>query len=251
MERIDVHVGDSRNVPFAMVTAGSRSAVEVGNSVALSAASARRQLLERAAAALEAAPEDIVVGVDGAAVRGAPSRRVPLETLVGEGVVAVESWTSKGSAWASSCHVAVVRLDLETGGVAMQRYVIAHDSGRPINPLLLDGQLHGGYAHGLGYALFEECVYSEEGRFVGPSFLDYTIPSAPELTAEPELIHTEIPTSHNPEGVRGAGEAGTIAVPAAVANAVEDALHAAGRPVEVEMVPVTPLRLWELLSNGS
>jgi carbon-monoxide dehydrogenase large subunit len=145
----------------------------------------------------------------------------------------------------------VVRLDLETGGVAMERYVIAHDSGQPINPLLLDGQLHGGYAHGLGYALFEECIYSDDGRFVGPSFLDYTIASAPEVAAEPELIHTQTPTGQNPEGVRGAGEAGTIAVPAAIANAVEDALHAAGRPVEVEMVPVTPLRLWELLSSGS
>jgi carbon-monoxide dehydrogenase large subunit len=246
LDRITVSAGDSRNVPFAGVTAGSRSALEVGNSVALSAAAARRQLLDREADALEAAAEDIEVGVDGAVVRGAPGRGVPLEKLIGEGLEAVEAWTSKGPAWASSCHVAVVRVDLETGGVEMQRYVIAHDSGRPINPLLLDGQLHGGYVHGLGYALFEECVYSE-GRFVGPSFLDYTIASAPELKAEPELIHTETPTSQNPEGVRGAGEAGTIAVPAAVANAVEDALYAAGRPVEVEMVPITPLRLWELL----
>ena len=250
LELVAVHAGDSRNVPFAMVTAGSRSALEVGNSVALSAASARRQLLERAAEALEAAPQDIEVGVDGAAVRGAPGRGVPLDLLVGEGLVAFESWTSNGSAWASSCHVAIVRLDLETGGVEMERYVIAHDSGRPINPLLLDGQLQGGYAHGLGYALFEECAYSEEGRFVGPTFLDYTIASPPELAAEPELIHTETPTSQNPEGFRGVGEAGTIAVPAAVANAVEDALYAAGRPVEVEMVPVTPLRLWKLLSNA-
>lgn len=251
LDRVAVHAGDSRNVPFAGVTAGSRSAVEVGNSVALSAVSARRQLLDRASAALEAAPEDIDVGISGAAVRGTPSRGVPLETLVAEGLVASESWTSKGAAWASSCHVAVVRLDLDTGGVAMQRYVIAHDSGRPINPLLLDGQLHGGYAHGLGYGLFEECVYSDDGRFVGPSFLDYTIASPPELAIEPELIHTETPTIQNPEGVRGVGEAGTIAVPAAIANAVEDALHAAGRPVEVETVPVTPQRVWELLSNGS
>src|SRR5919109_907349 len=215
LERISVHAGDSRTVPFAGITAGSRSALEVGNSV----------------------------GFSGAAVRGTPSRGVPLETLVGEGVVVLESWTSKGSAWASSCHVAVVRIDLETGGVAMQRYVIAHDSGRPINPLLLEGQLHGGYAHGLSYALFEECIYSEDGRFVGPSFLDYTIVSAPELAAGPELIHTETPTSQNPEGVRGVGEAGTIPLPAAIANAVEDALYAAGRDVDVGMVPVTPLRL--------
>jgi carbon-monoxide dehydrogenase large subunit len=251
LERVAVHVGDSRNVPFAGITAGSRSALEVGNSVALSATSARRQLLERAADALEAAPADIEIGPEGASVRGVPGRGVPIETLVGQGLVAFESWTSKGSAWASSCHVAVVRLDLETGRVEMQRYVIAHDSGRPINPLLLDGQLHGGYAHGLGYALFEECAYSEDGRFVGPTFLDYTIAGPLDLSAELDLIHTQTPSSQNPEGFRGVGEAGTIAVPAAIANAVEDALYASGRQVEVDMVPVTPLRLWQLIKNGS
>ena len=250
IERIAVHTGDSRNVPFSMVTAGSRSALEVGNSVALSAASARRQLLERAAEALEAAPDDIEVGPDGASVRGAPGRGLPLAELVGDSLAAFETWNSNGApAWASSCHVAVVRIDRETGAVEMLRYVIAHDSGRPINPLLLDGQLHGGYAHGLGYALFEECVYSEDGRFRGPSFLDYTIASAPELATEPELIHTETPSSQNPEGFRGVGEAGTIAVPAAIANAVEDALQACGRAVEVEMVPITPQRLWEMLRS--
>jgi CO/xanthine dehydrogenase Mo-binding subunit len=131
----------------------------------------------------------------------------------------------------------------------MVRYVLAHDSGRSINPLLLEGQLHGGYAHGLGYGLFEEAEYGEDGFFRSASFLDYTIPSAPELAAEPELIHTETPTGHNPEGFRGVGEAGTIAVPAAIANAVEDALVAAGRDVCVDAVPVTPLRLWRLLRS--
>ena len=187
----------------------------------------------------------------GASVRGAPGRAAPLADLVGQGLTALETWDSRGaSAWASSCHVAVVRIDVETGGVQMLRYVIAHDSGRPINPMLMDGQLHGGYAHGLGYALFEEAVYADDGRFLGPSFLDYTLPSPPELAAEPELIHTESPSSHNPEGFRGVGEAGTIAVPAAIANAVEDALHACGRQIEVDAVPITPLRLWTLLTAG-
>jgi carbon-monoxide dehydrogenase large subunit len=249
LDRVVVHAGDSRYVPFSMVTAGSRSALEVGNSVALSAASAHRQLVERAGDQLEAAADDIVVSPDGAMVRGVPDRVVPLADVVGDGITAFETWDSKGApAWASSCHVAVVRVDVETGGVEMLRYVIAHDSGRPINPMLLDGQLHGGYAHGLGYALFEEALYGEDGRLLGPSFLDYTIPSPPELKAEPELIHPETPSSHNPEQIRGAGEAGTIAVPAAIANAVEDALHALGRPVAVDAVPVTPLRLWRLLN---
>jgi CO/xanthine dehydrogenase Mo-binding subunit len=117
--------------------------------------------------------------------------------------------------------------------------------------MILEGQLHGGYAHGLGYALFEEALYSPDGNFQSPSFLDYTIVSAPELRAEPELIHTETPTGHNPEGFRGAGEAGTIAVPAAIANAIEDALYAMGYDVAVDSVPVTPLKLWNLMHAGS
>ena len=248
IERIEVHAGDSRDVPFSFVTAGSRSAVEVGNSSAMSAAAARTELLRRASERLEAAAGDLVVTVEGVSVRGVPDRKVSLPELVGDGLEAAQTWDSKGkAAWASSCHVAVVNVDRETGGVDMQRYVIAHDSGRPINPMTLEGQLHGGYAHGLGYALFEEAAYSPDGNFQAPSFLDYTIVSAPELRVEPELIHTETQTVHNPEGFRGVGEAGTIAVPAAVANAVEDALHAMGFDVCVGEVPVTPMRLWNLM----
>jgi aerobic carbon-monoxide dehydrogenase large subunit len=248
VDRVDVRAGDSRDVAFSFVTAGSRSALEVGNSVALSAAAARRLLLERASQKLEAAAEDLVLDVSGVGVRGVPDRRIKLSDLVGDGLEAAEVWDSKGKgAWASSCHAAVVKVDAETGGVDIERYVIAHDSGRSINPMLLDGQLHGGYAHGLGYALFEEALYSPDGNFQSPSFLDYTIVSAPELRVEPELIHTETATIHNPEGFRGAGEAGTIAVPAAIANAIEDALYAMGFEVAVDSVPVTPMKLWNLI----
>ena len=170
IDRIDVHAGDSRDVPFSIVTAGSRSALEVGNSVAMSAASARRELLERASQLLEAAPEDLVLTVHGVGVRGVPDRHAPLGDLVGDGLEAAETWDSKGRpSWASSCHAAVVRIDEETGAVDVLRYVIAHDSGRAINPMTLDGQLHGGYAHGLGYALFEEAAYSADGNFQSPS----------------------------------------------------------------------------------
>lgn len=252
IEKVEVHAGDSRDVAFSFVTAGSRSALEVGNSVSMSAVAARRMLLDRAAERLEAAAEDIVVGVDGARVRGVPDRKVSLQDLVGDGLQAAAAWDSRGkSAWASSCHVAVVGLDPETGSVDMQRYVIAHDSGRPINPLTVEGQLHGGYAHGLGYAMFEEALYSAEGNFQSPSFLDYTIVSAAEVSAEPELIHTETESTQNPEGFRGVGEAGTIAVPAAVANAIEDALYAMGYDLCVDSVPVTPMKLWNLMRGSA
>ena len=251
VDRVEVRAGDSRDVAFSFVTAGSRSALEVGNSVALSAAAARRLLLDRASQKLEAAAEDLVLDVQGVGVRGVPDRRISLGELVGDGLEAAEVWDSKGKgAWASSCHAALVKVDAETGGVDIERYVIAHDSGRPINPMMLDGQLQGGYAHGLGYALFEEALYSPDGNFQSSSFLDYTIVSAPELRVAPELIHNETPTIHNPEGFRGAGEAGTIAVPAAIANAIEDALYAMGYEVAVDSVPVTPMKLWTLMHEA-
>jgi carbon-monoxide dehydrogenase large subunit len=248
-ERIEVRAGDSREELRSAVTAGSRSALEVGNSVALSAAAARRPLRVRAAELLEADAADLDLGPEGASVHGVPARLVPVSELVGPaGIEVTETWDSRGAkAWSSSCHAAVVRVDVETGAVEMVRYVIAHDSGRSINPTLLEGQLHGGYAHGLGYALFEEAVYREDGSFASPSFLDYTIVSAPELRCEPELIHAESASSQNPEGFRGVGEAGTIAVPAAVANAVEDALHHLGYEAAVNEVPITPERLLRLL----
>jgi carbon-monoxide dehydrogenase large subunit len=250
IERVEVRAGDSRDVGNSGVTAGSRSALEVGNSVSMSAAAARKSLLEKASEQLEAGVEDLVLTVEGVGVRGVPDRSVRLAGLVGDGLEATATWDSKGRpAWASSCYAALVKIDVETGGVDVLRYVIAHDSGRPINPLTLEGQLHGGYAHGLGYALFEEAIYSQDGNFQSSSFLDYTIVSAPEIRAEPELIHTETASTQNPEGFRGAGEAGTIAVPAAIANAIEDALYATGRAVAVDEVPVTPMRLWELIRS--
>ena len=250
MDRVEVSTGDSRNVPFSMVTAGSRSALEVGNSVALSAAAARRELLARASDRLEASPEDLQAGPEGVSVRGVPDRLASLAELVGDRLEATETFDPQGtSAWASSCHAAAVRVDAETGGVEMLGYVIAHDSGRPINPMTVEGQLHGGYAHGLGYALFEEAIHSPEGQLRSASFLDYTIVSAPELAAEPRLLHFESHSGQNPEGFRGVGEAGTIAVPAAIANAVEDALYGMGREVCVDEIPITPERLWRLINR--
>ncbi|HVC77874.1 MAG TPA: xanthine dehydrogenase family protein molybdopterin-binding subunit [Candidatus Micrarchaeaceae archaeon] len=249
IDRIRVLLGDSRVVSTSGAVAGSRSALEVGNSVALSAAATRQALLERASQRLEVDPADIVLGPAGATVKGVPGRGVVLSDLISAaGLEMAEVWDSKGAkAWASSCHAAVVRVDVETGEVKLERYVIAHDSGRVINPLLLEGQLHGGFAHGLGYALFEEAVYLEDGTLLSPSFLDYAIVSAPDLSGQPELVHTETPSTQNPEGFRGVGEAGTVAVPAAIANAIEDALCHLGLQVVIEDLPVTPQRLYKML----
>jgi CO/xanthine dehydrogenase Mo-binding subunit len=246
LERVLVVAGDSAAVAHSWNSAASRTAYEVGNAAALAAAGARRRLREAAAERLEADPADVEVDPDGAQVRGAPARRVRLAELVpADGLEVVETFRSRRT-YASGCHAALVEVDPETGGVAVRRYVIVHDSGRSINPLLVDGQLHGGYAHGLGYALFEEAVYDERGGFRSASFLDYAIPGAPEVAAVPELREARSEVFGNPEGFKGVGEAGTIPVPAAIAAAVDDALRRHGVDAFVSELPVTPERVRSL-----
>ncbi|HEY4025507.1 MAG TPA: molybdopterin cofactor-binding domain-containing protein, partial [Candidatus Dormibacteraeota bacterium] len=225
LERVTVVAGDTDAVPRSYNSAASRTAYEVGNAAALVATAARRRLRELGAERLEADPADVEVSPDGARVRGAPARTVPLAELApAGGVEASEVFDSRRS-FASGCHAALVDVDPETGSVTVLRYVIVHDSGRAINPLLVDGQLHGGYAHGLGYALLEEAVYDEEGAFRSASFLDYTIASAAEVAPPPELHEVRSEVFGNPEGFKGVGESGTIPVPAAIAAAVDDALR--------------------------
>jgi aerobic carbon-monoxide dehydrogenase large subunit len=248
IDRIEVTVGDTSAVPFAALTAGSRSAVQVGNATALAGTAMRRALLERSAEVLEADPVDLLLEEGLVSVRGAPSRSVEAARVVPpEGLEVVERFEpALPLAWASSCSVAVVSVDPDTAHVNVVRYVIVHDSGRPINELTIEGQIHGGLAHGLGYALFEEAVYGDDAAFRSASFLDYTIPSAPEMAFDLEALHTVTPSAHNPEGIRGAGEAAAIPASAAIAAAVEDALRKLGRPVTVDELPITPERVWRL-----
>ena len=246
-QRVEVVVGDTRAVAWSANTAGSRTAYEVGNAAALTATAARTRLLVLAAERLEADPADIEVGPDGARVRGAPARAVSLEELLGpDGLEAEETFRSRRT-YACGCHAALVELDPETGIVRIVRYVIAHDSGRSINPLLVEGQLHGGYAHGLGYALFEEAGYEPDGAFRAASFLDYTIVSAAEVAPAPELHEVHSAVFGNPEGFKGVGESATIPAPAALAGAVDDALIRHGATAQVRELPMSPSRLFPLI----
>jgi aerobic carbon-monoxide dehydrogenase large subunit len=250
-EKIRVTAGDTRHVPFALLTAGSRSAVMVGSAAAQAATAMRKRVLERAGEALEADVQDMVLEDGVIGVRGAPARRVPAtDVLPDEGLEVFESFDPKRPlAFSSSCHAAVVAVDPETGQVDVLKYVIAHDTGKAINPVTLEGQLHGGYAHGLGYALYEAAIYDADGTYRTASFLDYTIVSTGEVS-EPELVHIETPTDANPEGFKGAGESGTIPVPAAIANAVEDALRKRRPDAVVDRLPITSDRIVELLTSG-
>src|SRR5882762_481229 len=248
-DKIRVTAGDTRHVPFALLTAGSRSAVMVGSAAAKAGAAMRKQVLERAGDALEADVQDMVLEEGVIGVRGTPARQIPAtDVLPDEGLEAFETFDPKRPlAFSSGCHAAAVAVDPETGQVEVLRYVIAHDTGKPINPVTLEGQLHGGYAHGLGYALYEAAIYDADGSYRTASFLDYTIVSTGEV-GEPVLVHIETPTDANPEGFKGAGESGTIPVPAAIANAVEDALRKRRPDAVVDRLPITSDRIVELLT---
>jgi aerobic carbon-monoxide dehydrogenase large subunit len=250
IEKITATAGDTGRVPTAELTAGSRSAVQVGNASAKAGTAMRRLILERAGEVLEADPVDLVMDDGVVSVKGAPTKNVKVtEVIPDEGLEVLETFDpNRGLTFSSGCHAAAVAVDPETGQVEVLRYVIAHDTGKPINELLVEGQMHGGYAHGLGYALFEAVVYDSDGGFRTASFLDYTIVSTGEVD-EPELIHIETPTDSNPEGFKGAGESGTIPVPAAISAAVEDALRKRKPDAVIDRLPITSDRIVEILAT--
>ncbi|HEV2413205.1 MAG TPA: xanthine dehydrogenase family protein molybdopterin-binding subunit [Candidatus Dormibacteraeota bacterium] len=251
IEKISVTAGDTSHVPSAELTAGSRTAVQVGNATAKAGIAMRRLILERAGEVLEADPVDLLMEEGVISVKGAPSKRIPVTDVVPrEGLEVLETFDpARGLTFSSGCHAAAVAVDPETGQVEVLRYVIAHDTGKPINEQLVEGQMHGGYAHGLGYALYESAMYDSDGSFRTATFIDYTIVSAGEVASVPELIHIDTPTDSNPEGFKGAGESGTIPVPAAIANAVEDALRKRKPDAVIDHLPITSDRIVEILAK--
>jgi carbon-monoxide dehydrogenase large subunit len=253
IDKVVVTAGDTEHVPFALLTAGSRSAVMIGNATARAATAMRKKLLERAGEVLEADVRDLVLEDGMIEVRGAPAKRVPAADVIpSEGLEVLESFDpTRPLTFSSGCHAAVVAVDPETGHVDVLRYVIVHDTGKAINTMLVEGQMHGGYAHGLGYALYESARYEPDGSFRSASLLDYTIVSTGEVTTLPDLIHIDTPTDTNAEGFKGAGESGTIPVPAAIANAVEDALRKRNPEAVVDRLPITPDRIVEMLEPGN
>ena len=250
LEKIEVTAGDTSRVHFALLTAGSRSAVQVGNAASKAALAMRKVLLDRAAEVLEADAQDIVFEDGNFSVRGAPARSRPVADVIPEeGLTVSESFDpARPITFSSGCHAAMIAVDRDTGQVEVLRYVIVHDTGKPINPLTLEGQMLGGFAHGLGYALYESAIYDPDGALRTPSFLDYTIVSTGEVTATPELLHIDTPTDSNAEGFKGAGESGTIPVPAAVSAAIEDAIRQVKPDAVVDRIPMSPDRVFELLA---
>src|SRR5881628_2245707 len=252
--------GDTAAVPFGVGTFASRSAVTAGSSIADACREVRTKVVRAASVLLEAGPDDIEIDDGRAFVRGAPGSAVDLARVV---QASIPTFARPGVAspdfeatayhhvptvtYASAVHVAQVEVDLGTGGVKLLRYVVAHDCGRVINPTIVEGQVHGGVAQGVGGALFEEMVYDETGQLLTGSLMDYAVPKADDLPPI-ETVHLEFPSPRNPLGVKGLGEGGAISPPAAIANAVEDALAPFG--VRIKETPVTAGRIVARLQQG-
>jgi aerobic carbon-monoxide dehydrogenase large subunit len=252
--------GDTEAIPYGVGTYASRNAVVAGGAAFQSARRVRQKALRLAAHLLEAAPEDLELVRGGVEVRGAPLRRLSLGQLAAAaapgqplpdgmepGLGVTSYFLAPRATFASGIHCAWVEIDRETLEVRILDYAVVSDAGPLINPLIAEGQISGGVAQGIGGALYEELTYDAQAQLVSQSLLDYCMPSAHQLPGL-RIAHLYTPSPLNPLGVKGLGEGGAMAPPAALANAVEDALAAHG--VRIDATPVTPSRLAALLDKA-
>jgi carbon-monoxide dehydrogenase large subunit len=277
---VTVVTGDTSRFNWGAGTFASRALVTSGNAVGIAAAKVRDKALRLAAGLLEVSVADLELAEGAARVRGAPSRRLPLGALAtvanpiryayGQettdaalrlvkprqgavlqpdeepGLEARGYYAPPQATFASGCHAAIVEVDVETGDLRFLKYVVQHDCGTLVNPTIVEGQIHGGVAQGIGGAFYERLVYDEAGQLLSGSLMDFLIPTAVEVP-EIEIVHQETPSPLNPLGVKGVGEAGAIPVPALVAEAVDDALAPFG--VRVTEMPLSPPRILALIAD--
>jgi aerobic carbon-monoxide dehydrogenase large subunit len=247
VDKITLKWGDTDLVPEGGGTGGSRSLQHGGSAVRQAAQELIEVARERAARELEANPADLLFDVERSAfeVAGDPEASVPLASLAeGERLVVRTVFTAPGATFPFGSHVAVVEVDTETGKVVLRRMVTVDDAGFVLNPLLAEGQRHGGIAQGAAQAFLEEVVYDGDGNPLTASFADYPFLSATEVPSF-ELADMQTLTSYNPLGVKGIGEAGSIGATPAVQNAVVDALaHLGVRHIDM---PASPQRVWEAI----
>jgi aerobic carbon-monoxide dehydrogenase large subunit len=260
LEWVSVVGGDTAAIAFGIGTFASRSAVNAGTSIHTAALKVKDKLAAAAAALLEAAPADIEINDGVVSVRGAPDSAVPLARVIQSALPTFARPSAVDAdfeatvyhhqptvTYTSAVHIAHVEVDTGTGAVKLLRYVVAHDCGKLINPVIVEGQIHGGVAQGVGGGLLEEMVYDEQGQLLTGTFMDYLIPTAAELPPI-ETVHLEYPSPRNPLGIKGIGEGGAISPPAAIANAVEDALQPFG--VRVTRTPLGPSSVLALIRDA-
>ncbi len=271
---VEITSGDTRRFPWGVGTFASRGAVTAGNAMHVAARMVADKARQIAADHLEADPADLELAGGRVRVKGSPDRGMPLGAVAvlsnpvryafGGGTEAATQFAAKprpgpplqdgeqpgleatgyysppGSTWASGCHAAYVRVDPKTFRLEILKYVVVHDCGRVINPLVLQGQIEGGVAQGIAGAFYERLAYDEDGQLRNASFMEFLMPYATEIPAI-EIDHIETPSPLNPLGVKGAGEAGVIPVGAVIGSAIEEALG-----VPITEMPLSPLKLYEL-----
>ena len=257
---IKVMHGDTDRSPYGWGTFGSRSLVISGGATLIAARKVRAKLLTIASHMLEVAPGDIVLENGLAKVAGT-DRTVTIAKMAREaytqthrfkgeiepGLTETGSYDPPGT-FSNACHVAIVEVDVETGHVTVEKFLVAEDAGRIINPMIAEGQVHGGIAQGIGNALLEEIVYDESGGILTANLADYMPPTAREIPSI-ELHHMETPSTTSITEAKGLGEGGSIGAPAAVINAINDALTPFG--VAIDEMPATPQRIRAALRNAS
>ncbi|HZI22222.1 MAG TPA: xanthine dehydrogenase family protein molybdopterin-binding subunit [Gemmatimonadales bacterium] len=264
VEVADVHVitGDTREFHWGTGTFASRGAVVAGSACHAAATRVREKILDLASHELEAAKADLVLAGGKVHVRGDPSGGITLGALAVKanplrgavrpgtepGLEAAAYFGPDRGSTASGVHAMIVEVDPETAQVEIKRYVVVHDCGRVINPMIVEGQIHGGVAHGIGNAFYEQLVYDEDGQLLNASFMDYLLPTATDVPPI-ETAHRETPSPLNPMGAKGVGEAGAIPTGALFAQAVEDALGMAGAGVEIREIPLSPDKLFDLIEQ--
>ena len=262
MDLIRVTTGDTSRIPFGQGTFASRNTATAGPATLQAGQEMRGKLLQVAEAMLKTSAASLTIRGNRVEVTDDPTRGVSLRDIAGAanvgkhgitlapgilpGLETTVYFAPERAAYASGTHAVAVEIDPETGAIDVLRYVIGHDCGNVMNPMLVDGQVLGGFAHGVGNAMYEEPFYDETGQPQSTSYLDYSLPSSMEVPPV-ELVHIHTPSPLNPLGAKGAGEGGTIPVPAAIANAVEDALRPFG--ARITSLPITPPKIVDALST--
>jgi carbon-monoxide dehydrogenase large subunit len=262
IEDIVMTVGDTAAISQGVGAFASRQAINAGSSALIAGANVRKQIIALAARLLGLPETDIEVGDGRAIARGGNKPSITFGELARAaqgmpgfsfavkqtpGLEHTAYFTPPQASYCNGTHIAEVEVDPFTGGVQLLRYTVAHDSGRIINPLIVDGQVQGGVAHGVGNALFEQMKYNQGAQPLTTTFQDYLLPAALDVPGC-DIEHVETPNPLNPLGVKGAGEGGTIPAPAAIISAVEDALSAFG--VRFTEMPLTPDRIVDALRKA-
>jgi carbon-monoxide dehydrogenase large subunit len=279
-DQVVITTGDSRSMNWGSGTYASRSAVVTGNAVGAASRAVREKAAQLAAELFEANPQDIEFENERVFVKGSPEFGLPIWDIAvvanpiryaygtqaaraiellkkregsplpegaEPGLEARKYFSPPQATYASGNHAAIIEVDPQTGIVQILRYVAVHDCGRVINPMIVEGQVHGGVAQGIGGSFYERLIYDQDGQPLSASFMDYLIPTAMEVP-EVECHHVETPSPLNPLGIKGAGEAGVIPVPALMAQALEDALSPWG--VHVTEMPLNPGQILELVRGA-